>query len=284
MKLVTLFALLACLGRSDLISGQTDTVMTFYDNKSQKEIYQTNDSVKNGLYQIFHDSGELWQVGNYSNGELIDEWSVYNHNGVLIQSSQYVKNVLHGQQKYYFDNGVIKQLLIFKEGVLDGAAQLYANQSLLSNSYLSEVIRFKDGKKNGRYIKYNEVGDSVIIGQFKSDLSSGVWKHYNETGSLIKEEKFISDISKNTLYYYITGELKKQTFSLNDSISIQFGYYESGELKSKLDLLNSSAHGNYIEYYISGLEKMSGKFFENRKTGKWKFFLEDKTKKEYNYN
>jgi len=29
---------------------------------------------------------------------------------------------------------------------------------------------------------------------------------------------------------------------------------------------------------------MIGKFVENRKRGKWEFFIEDGTKKEYNYN
>jgi antitoxin component YwqK of YwqJK toxin-antitoxin module len=284
MKVVTLFLLLLFLCLSRLIYSQTDTVITFYDSKARKEFYLTDGVIKNGLYQIFHESGKLWQIGNYTNGELTDEWRVYDNNGVLVQSSNYFKNKLQGQQKYYFGNGFIKQLLFFKEGVLDGIAQLYANQGFLSKSYLSEEISFKDGMKDGRYIKYNETGDSVVIGKFKLDLRSGSWRHYGETGSLVKEEKFINDICENSIYYYDSGELKKQIFTLNDSLNIQFAYLKTGELKSKLGLLNSSAHGNYIEWYKSGLEKTIGQFIENRKTGKWEFFLEDGTKKEYSYN
>ena len=113
MKVVTLFLLLLFLCLSRLIYSQTDTVITFYDNKARKEFYLTDGVIKNGLYQIFHESGKLWQIGNYTNGELTDEWRVYDNNGVLVQSSNYFKNKLQGQQKYYFGNGFIKQLLFF---------------------------------------------------------------------------------------------------------------------------------------------------------------------------
>ena len=284
MKLGPLFLLLFCILFSGLTHGQIDTVSTFYDNKSPKEIYLTDNGVKNGLYQIFYESGKLWQFGDYSNGQMTNEWSVNNSHGVLIQDSYYIKNKLQGQQKYYYPNGNLKQLLCFKEGVLNGIAQLYSNQGYLTKGSLSETISFKDGLKDGRYIKFNEEADSVILGNFKSDLSSGVWRHYDENGILVKEEKYINDITQNSLYYFDSGELKKQTFALNDSTSIQFTYYQTGELKSKLDLLNSSANGDYVQWYKSGMKKIIGKFIENQKTGDWEYILENGTKKEVNNN
>lgn len=283
MKAVTLFLLFRCICLSGLVRSQTDTVITYYDNKSPKEIYETDNLIKDGLYQFFYESGNLWQIGEYNKGALTGEWRVYNKNGVLIQVSNYVKNKLSGKQSYYYSDSSIKQLLFYKAGRLDGIAQLYANQNILSEGYLSEEISYEDGAKNGIYIKYNEKGDSVIVGKFKSNLKSGSWRYYDDAGGHIKEEKFINDICENTIYYYDSGELKKQVFTINDSLSIQFAYYKTGELKSKLSLLHSSAHGNYIEWYKSGLKKMTGEFVKNRKKGKWGFFMEDGTKKEHYY-
>jgi len=283
LKAVTLFLLFVCVCLSGLVRSQTDTVVTYYDNKSPREIYVTDSLIKDGLYQIFYESGNLWQIGEYNKGALTGEWKVYNKNGILIQVSNYVKNKLSGKQSYYYGDSSIKQLLFYKAGRLDGIAQLYANQSLLSEGYLSEEISYKDGTKNGIYIKYNEKGDSVIVGRFISNLKSGTWSYFDDAGLHVKEEKFINNICENTIYYYNSGELKKQVFTINDSLSIQFAYYKTGELKSKLGLLHSSAHGNYIEWYKSGLKKMTGEFVENRKIGKWEFFIEEGTKKEHYY-
>ena len=172
MKAVTLFLLLRCICLSGLVRSQTDTVITYYDNKSPKEIYETDNLIKDGLYQFFYESGNLWQIGEYNKGALTGEWRVYNKNGVLIQVSNYVKNKLSGKQSYYYSDSSIKQLLFYKAGRLDGIAQLYANQNILSEGYLSEEISYEDGAKNGIYIKYNEKGDSVIVGKFKSNLKS----------------------------------------------------------------------------------------------------------------
>src|ERR1035437_5523149 len=95
-------------------------VQTYYDKDKKviKEKYQIkktgNNTYKDGLYQIFFESGKLWQAGNYKNDSLYGIWDIYYANGQLKQTLNYLHGLRTGESKIYYDDGNLYQEIFYK--------------------------------------------------------------------------------------------------------------------------------------------------------------------------
>ena len=70
--------------------------VTYYsETKNIRESYEgvviSGDTVKNGLYKIYHKNDSLWQIGFFRNDTLIGKWLDYFPNGQLKQKLYFEK-------------------------------------------------------------------------------------------------------------------------------------------------------------------------------------------------
>ena len=68
------------------------------------------------------------------------------------------------------------------------------NDKVLEETYSNGQLKFevplKDGRKHGRYVEYDSLGNLIIKGRYKDDEQTGTWKFYDANGELIEKKKY----------------------------------------------------------------------------------------------
>ena len=59
-----------------------------------------------------------------------------------------------------------------------------------SNGQLKFEVPLKDGRKHGRYVEFDSLGNLIINGRYKDDVQTGTWKFYDANGELLNKKKF----------------------------------------------------------------------------------------------
>jgi len=156
---------------------------------------------------------------------------------------------LNGPRKEYYPNGKIMREYTLKEGKVDGSYKFYDELGrLVSDQY------YKDGEPNG-YMK-----TFYPSGQLKSEGNlgpggdiSGPTREYYENGTLkmqgLNSGKF-PNISNQTKIYSEDGKLRSESTTSNGELVIAITYDEEGRVTSE------QKPGNIISYWY---ERDTGK-------------------------
>jgi len=90
--------LISILITLEAFSQKEKEVATWYDDAQtkRKEVYQTVNGIKHGDYNYYYETGELWQRGDYKNGELDGLWKIYYREGALKQKINYINGSREG--------------------------------------------------------------------------------------------------------------------------------------------------------------------------------------------
>ncbi|MEM9895726.1 MAG: energy transducer TonB [Bacteroidota bacterium] len=119
----------------------------------------------NGVYQLYHQNGELKQIGNFSHGTRTGKWRNYYDNGNTQSELEYLDNFFYKVIEYFSPNGDTL--------TLDG---------------------------NGRYEELYPDGTLYLKGSIKDGLKDSFWLIYGEDGTLLHKENY----SKGTFESGIT--------------------------------------------------------------------------------
>jgi len=116
-----------------------------------------------------------------------------------------------------------------------------------ANGKIEQVIRYKNGVKDGRFESFYENGQLKVKGNYKDGLQHGVFTWYYETGILQSEGTYINGLFEGLVkIYYSSGELEREVFYINNKDHGEYkSYYRNGQLK----LFAIRENGNSTIYY-----------------------------------
>jgi uncharacterized protein len=194
-------------------------------------------------------------------GNLIEEYEYYNH-------PENNKKIRDGWYNSYYYNGNYKSIGIYKDDVKDGKWTQYDINGkttcegeyregkewegvfLKEGSLLKGKNRYayRNGKRHGKFIGFNENGKIRNIGHFEDDKEHGEWVWFDMSGKIKSSYLKENDITKLWITYYKNGQKKMEVSDMPNSKDFKNIY-----------------RGLWIDYDENG----------NKRNGKWKIIEEE---------
>lgn len=238
------------------------------------------DTRKLEIKRDYYDSGRLKSIGTYFKGRLEGRLTTYNENGTISNSANYIDDVLisdglldennlqqglwreyyvdgekkgegHfkdgkkvGEWNYFYSNGKVEQQGLYYKGKPDGNWFWYHEDGTLRKSEL-----YNKGIIQGKYLEINELGDTIILGQFIDGEANGLWKIIDNDVRIIGEFKDNLKTGLWKTYNRITGKL-----------------VESCHFSEGLE------NGKFLRYYDNGVLELEGFYEYGNKCSKWKHY------------
>ncbi len=256
--------------------------------RADKSIYWIENYIhgkKEGLYKRFFLDGSPKEITPYVNDNIHGTTMVYFENGQLKTSTSYINGLKEGKAEVYYRTGELKTITYYtndkKHGTFKSFDQIgnlyilgtYENglregiwkSDPLDNTRYKQIFNFKNDKKHGQQVTYNNYYDiiektnfkhGVLEGKhikfehgkcvenyiYKQGLPTGIKHAYDDNGNLDFIVEYL-DGKNNGIY---------KRFFFNGQVAY-IGNYERGKL-----------HGGLTEYYPNGRIKI----LENYKHGK----------------
>jgi antitoxin component YwqK of YwqJK toxin-antitoxin module len=105
-------------------------VRTYYNHEQNllSEKYYEVNGKKEGVYKMYYENGQLKEMNNYIDGNII-EYKLYYNNGCKLSDNtedsfgqlymvcNYVNGKLEGEFKSYYSDGQLKEIYNFIDGV-----------------------------------------------------------------------------------------------------------------------------------------------------------------------
>jgi antitoxin component YwqK of YwqJK toxin-antitoxin module len=92
----------------------------------------THNGKKTGIWESYHNNGQLWSKGSYKNGKKEGYWEYYD-NGQLISKGLYKDGLRDGIWEYYWNNGQLNMRGSFKDDKRDGIWEDYYRNGQLES-------------------------------------------------------------------------------------------------------------------------------------------------------
>ncbi len=142
--------------RGDLLNGEKHGAWVTYHKKNGllETITNYHQGVKHGLFMRADDKGQIKERCFYENGMIQGKRYKYNRSRVA-EDADYIDGKLNGTRKTFYDNGKLQE-----EGT------------------------FKDGKREGKAIYYNQQEEKILEYEYKG-------------GEMVNEKKFDPPVPKD---------------------------------------------------------------------------------------
>ncbi|MDR0437601.1 MAG: hypothetical protein LBH22_04780 [Bacteroidales bacterium] len=175
----------------------------FYSHGAVKAEGRYRNGKRVGKWQFYFPTGELEQVGHFSNnGEYDGEWTWYHPNGQLhiiqtymngladgrfsefssngepIAEGDYIEGERHGN--WFINTGFERSEGRYKNGERHGKWKNFS----LKDKKLTFEGSYVDGLPNGKHVYYKENGKILEEGSYTMGRLNGVWKKYDERGQI----------------------------------------------------------------------------------------------------
>ena len=161
--------------------------VTLVDNRVKPKTEETflyKNGLKDGLYMLFNENGQLLVSENYKENLLNGLFDYFHENGQLHVKGIYKNgNPIDGQLEYFFSNGSIKKRENYKDGKLNGPYE-----SFYEDGTIEIKVNYKDGKLNGLWEGFHENGTIADKVNIKDGIREGLQTSYHENGSLASWE------------------------------------------------------------------------------------------------
>ena len=137
--------------------------------------------------------------------------------------------------------------IIEKIGGYSGIHRIYHN----NNNTLKYEFYHINGNKEGKYIRYNDIGKKIIEIDFVNNIKHGKCIYYNDTGKKIIEINFVNNKKEGVCKYYrynkniLTSEI---TYKNNEKDGLVKIYNKKGKLNRMYNHKNGKLNGIY-EFY-----------------------------------
>ena len=204
--------------------------------------------LENGEYTVIDEGGRKLSV-SIQNGQITGELKEYYENGELYMAGDYKNGKKEGIWKTYTESGKLWIKDEYKDDKLDG--EHYKNYT--SNMKFSEQGNYENGVKVGKWTEYHENGIKSSEGDYLNNKKVGKWIEWDSYGN------------KDAEINYVNGEIYGKIIKYKDDGSI---FYEVD-----IDDYETKVKG----YYSDGNINFEGVLIDNKKSGEWKFYDENKS-------
>lgn len=156
------------------------------------------------------------------------------------------------------------------------------------------------GRKQGKWIKYDENNNLAYIGSFKDDLPQGTFRYYypykdtvlrslmefkkggkeayainfHLNGKLMAKGRYINQ-KKDSLWHFYDEEgftISSDLFKDDKKNGISKVFYPDGKLYSETMYKNDIKEGAIKEYFPDGTTKMEGAYWQDKPHGKFVYY------------
>jgi len=159
-----------------LFLGQT----TYSQTEIHREIGETIDNLKSGLWIGYYKNGQQAYKGFFINGEKYGDWITWYDNGEMKEKATYLADCINGALSSYYRNGQLKETYHLFEGFSQGFVISY-----FENGQIKEKGFVRDGIKAYKWKRWLENGQLFFQGEFTSDPPGqmiGNWVTWYENG------------------------------------------------------------------------------------------------------
>jgi uncharacterized protein len=246
----------------------------YYSNGKIKSRGRILNGTPVGLWSLYSKNGNE-SKGYFINGKKTGPWTTLNSDGVTLKIENYLQGRYSGTVEQNFTNGKNALKAFYKKGKLQGVLKKWH-----PNGRLAFFSHWNEGKEEGEFQSWSSSGILLLNQKFTLGQPTGTWSYYDLQGTLIKEVTFKNGTGIVYEYDYTSSKtnsplLKKETPFYKGRIhGSQITYFSNGGVYLTQEYLYGKQQGEYSEYYLSGLLKVSGVFDGNTPSGKWKFFKE----------
>ena len=159
---------------------------TYHENGQLKSKGNFKDGKQDGLWEGFYDNGQLGGKGNYKDGELINR-QVFSLQDKLLEDFTYTNSQKTGVEYKYYNNddADLWQKLNYKDGKQHGL-----HEEWNSRGYMKYKMNYKDGKKHGIGEDYSAFGSVSIRTNYKHGKKDGLMEELYGPISLRKNVCF----------------------------------------------------------------------------------------------
>lgn len=252
-----------------------------------KELY-VNDK-KEGESYYYYNTGELWQIVYYREGQRHGITREFSKDGIQITILEYSNNYLinrerinrtdsfgkrQGTYKTFYDNGQLKMEQNFKDDQLDGSYREYAPDGTLKIAMRYELGAIIDKiDEDVREVldirnSYDAEGRLIFSGGYREDIPVGIHRFFDTLGNVI-----------NAYLYNEMGQ--KISEGIIDEEGRRVGnwkdFYETGELRANGNYLDNQRSGEWFFYFRNGAIEQKGRFARGRFEGTWTWYYPDGT-------
>lgn len=157
-------------------NGQLDGDLAEYNTEGTKilsAVYRTGK--REDILTLYSPDGKVLFTAEFSNDLQHGRTSEYYPNGQVFKQANFEFDLKEGEEVTFHENGNRKALNQYKKGNLDGLCKEWSAAGVL----IFEA-HFKDGRKNGLFIRYDEEGHPLVEMQFIDDQMVGSKRIYGE--------------------------------------------------------------------------------------------------------
>ncbi|NOY36987.1 MAG: toxin-antitoxin system YwqK family antitoxin [Chlorobi bacterium] len=200
-------------------------------------------------------------------GKILYFLNIFLLTGQVLLSQEVKEN---GYKKFYYPNGQVSSEGTMRNGKPDGYWKTY---------YVTGVKK-SEGKRinfilDSTWVFYNQAGDTIEKINYKNGRKNGFYIKYGNckhgiqySGCIKSKELYVNDKREgNAEYYYSTGELKQEIFykkGYKEGIAKE--YNKNGEIITILEYHNNT---------LVDRQPINRKDKEGKKTGKWITFYQN---------
>lgn len=159
----------------------------YYENTHLKAITKFSDDGIIAHTKSYHENGQPMADGKYINQLRDSIWNFYSDlDGKLLAKDSYRKGKLDGKSiLYYAESGKPVEIIEYKNGVKEGLYLKYfpEGEIMIEGSY-------KNDQLHGDYVVYYIDGSVEIKGRYENGIKWGNWDYYNEDGEELTEDQY----------------------------------------------------------------------------------------------
>ncbi len=142
-----------------VFEGKSQFKTTFYSNGKLKSegCYSAKDTLKQGPWHFYYNTGKLNSEGSYYNGKMHGEWKYYSFNTATIEKTE-----------------------LWKDGIQEGEMREFH-----SNGKLAKSINYANGVYEGAFVAFYPNGKIKTKGLYKAGMPEGAWENFDEKGNIV---------------------------------------------------------------------------------------------------
>lgn len=165
----------------------TGTFKYFYPSGKEKATVTFSDEGDTAHNISYHENGKKMAEGDFVSQKKVGVWKYFSDvDEKLVSEEHYKDGLLDGESiTFYPDKGKPFENITYKNGVKNGKWIKY-----FPNGKKMTETTYKDGKLEGPFVNYDPDGKLIVKGQYRDGEMDGVWLYYDENGALYRKEVY----------------------------------------------------------------------------------------------
>ena len=172
--------------------------------KSKRNVIRDSEGVpwNHGLFQSWHENGQVHESGNYKDGKKVGRWDTYHPDGSVAASGIYRRGLRIQRWNYHDETG--KRL---------GESGKYRPEFEDYPSGAQRSAGENRGKlRHGHWTWWYENGRVALEGTYRIGKKIDKWTWYHQDGSLRYEGTYVKGKREGDWSYYHSGGLRDSDF------------------------------------------------------------------------